>query len=83
VPKPTANEIRKFREQVGKLEKTVAELEAKQAELAAELEEPGTYSTPGRAQNLNRELTGVVDQIATATEEWEKASSKLEEMEKA
>jgi ATP-binding cassette subfamily F protein 3 len=81
--KPTANEIRKFREQVGKLEKTVAELEAKQAELAAELEEPGTYSTPGRAQNLNRELTGVVDQIATATEEWEKAASRLEEMEKA
>jgi len=82
-PKPTASEIRKFREQVGKLEKTVAELEAKQAELAAELEEPGTYSTPGRAQNLNRELTGVVDQIATATEEWEKAASRLEEMEKA
>jgi ATP-binding cassette subfamily F protein 3 len=81
--KPAANEIRKFREQVGRLEKTVAELEAKQAELAAELEEPGTYSTPGRAQNLNRELAGVVDQIATATEEWEKAASKLEEMERA
>jgi len=81
--KPTANEIRKFREQVGRLEKAVAELEAKQAELAAELEEPETYSTPGKAQNLNRELTSIVDQIATATAEWEKAASKLEEMEKA
>jgi len=81
--KPTASEIRKFREQVGRLEKAVAELEAKQAELATELEEPETYSTPGMAQNLNRELTSIVDQIATATAEWEKAASKLEEMEKA
>jgi len=81
--KPTASEIRKFREQVGRLEKAVAELEAKQSELATELEEPETYSTPGMAQNLNRELTSIVDQIATATAEWEKAASKLEEMEKA
>ena len=81
--KPTANEIRKFREQVGRLEKIVSELDVKQAELAAELEAPETYSTPGKAQNLNRELTSVVDQIATATQEWEKAASKLEEMEKA
>jgi ATP-binding cassette subfamily F protein 3 len=81
--KPTANEIRKFREQVGRLEKIVADLDVKQSELAAELEAPETYSTPGKAQNLNRELTSIVDQIATATAEWEKAASKLEEMEKA
>jgi ATP-binding cassette subfamily F protein 3 len=81
--KPTTNEIRKFREQVGRLEKIVSELDVKQSELAAELEAPETYSTPGKAQNLNRELTSVVDQIATATAEWEKAASQLEEMEKA
>jgi ATP-binding cassette subfamily F protein 3 len=81
--KPNANEIRKFREQVGQLEKAVAVLEAKQSELAAELEAPETYSSPGKAQQLNRELTSVVDQIAVATAEWEKAASKLEEMEKA
>jgi ATP-binding cassette subfamily F protein 3 len=79
--KATPNEIRKFREQVGRLEKIVADLDVKQGELAAELEAPETYSTPGKAQNLNRELTSVVDQIATATAEWEKAASKLEEME--
>jgi ATP-binding cassette subfamily F protein 3 len=81
--KPSANEIRKYREQVGQLEKAVAVLETKQSELTAELEAPETYSTPGKAQNLNRELTSVVDQIAAATAEWEKAASKLEEMEKA
>ena len=81
--KATPNEIRKFREQVGQLEKAVAVLEAKQSELAAELEAPETYSSPGKAQNLNRELTSVVDQIAIATSEWEKAASKLEEMESA
>jgi len=81
--KSTPNEIRKFREQVGRLEKIVSDLDVKQAELAAELEAPETYSTPGKAQNLNRELTSVVDQIAIATADWEKAASKLEAMEGA
>jgi len=81
--KTTPNEIRKFREQVGQLEKAVATLEAKQAELTAELEAPETYSTPGQAQHLNRELSSVVNQLALATTDWEKAASKLEEMEKA
>ena len=81
--KPTANEIRKCREQVGQLEKLVAQLEAKQSDLAAALEAPETYSTPGRAQQLNRELSSVVDQITTATTDWEKAASRLEAMGKA
>jgi len=81
--KATPNEIRKFREQVGQLEKAVATLEAKQAELTAELEAPETYSTPGQAQHLNRELSSVVNLLAAATNDWEKAASKLEEMEKA
>ncbi|MBK9990120.1 MAG: ABC-F family ATP-binding cassette domain-containing protein [Verrucomicrobia bacterium] len=81
--KATPNEIRKFREQVGQLEKAVAVLEAKQAELTAELEAPETYSTPGQAQHLNRELSSIVNQLASATTDWEKAASKLEEMEKS
>ncbi len=79
--KPTANELRKHREKVGQLEKAVSQLEARQAELTAALEAPETYSTPGKAQQLNRELSGIVDQITTATTEWEQAASKLEEME--
>jgi ATP-binding cassette subfamily F protein 3 len=81
--KPSQNEIRKFREKVGRLEKAVSELESKQAELTGALEAPETYSTPGRAQQLNRELTSIVDQITTATTEWEQAASELEQMEKS
>jgi ATP-binding cassette subfamily F protein 3 len=56
----------------------VAGLEAKQAELVAELEKPETYTVPGKAQHLNRELTAVVDQIQAATQAWEEAARRLE-----
>ena len=82
IKKPGANEIRKFREQVGLLEKKVVDLEAKQAEITAALEAPETYADKGKFHHLNRELTTVVDQIATATAAWEDAASKLAEMEK-
>jgi ATPase components of ABC transporters with duplicated ATPase domains len=82
-PKYTANQIRKFREHVGQLEKKVTELEAKQAEIVAALEAPETYADKGKFHHLNRELSVIVDQVTAATEEWEKASLQLEEMEKA
>ena len=80
--KPSANEIRKFREHVGVLEKKVVELEAKQAEITAALEAPETYADKGKFQHLNRELSATVDLITAATAEWEKAASQLSEMEK-
>jgi ATP-binding cassette subfamily F protein 3 len=46
-PKASANEIRKFREQVGQLEKRVVDLETKQAEITAALEAPETYADKG------------------------------------
>lgn len=81
--KPSANEIRKYREHVGTLEKKVVELEAKQAEITSALEAPETYADKGRFQHLNRELSAMTDLITAATEEWEKAVDKLSEMEKA
>jgi len=80
--KPGAGEIRKFREQVGQLEKKVVELETKQAEITAALEAPETYADKGRFHHLNRELSVVVDQITTATAEWEAAATRLVEMER-
>jgi ATP-binding cassette subfamily F protein 3 len=80
--KPSANEIRKFREHVGVLEKKVVELETKQAEITAALEAPETYADKGKFQHLNRELSATADLITAATEEWEKAVEKLAEMEK-
>jgi ATP-binding cassette subfamily F protein 3 len=79
--KPSANELRKFREKVGQLEKRVVELEAKQAEITAALEAPETYADKGKFHHLNRELSTTVDEITTATAEWEAAATKLAEME--
>jgi len=59
----------------------VSELEAKQAEITAALEDPASYADKGKFHHLNRELSAIVDQITTATAEWENAATKLAEME--
>ena len=79
--KPTPNQIRKFREHVGQLEKRVVDLETKQSEITAALEAPETYADKGKFHHLNRELSTIVDQITAATTEWEEAATKLAEME--
>ena len=79
--KPSASELRKFREHVGQLEKRVVELEAKQAEITADLEAPETYADKGKFHHLNRELSTIVDQVTAATAAWEEAATKLAEME--
>jgi ATP-binding cassette subfamily F protein 3 len=80
--RPTPNQIRKFREHVGQLEKRVVDLETKQAEITAALEAPETYADKGKFHHLNRELSTIVDQITAATTEWEEAATKLADMEK-
>jgi ATP-binding cassette subfamily F protein 3 len=79
--KSSASDIRKFREHVGQLEKRVVDLETKQAEITSELEAPETYADKGKFHHLNRELSTIVDQITSATKEWEDAATKLAEME--
>jgi ATP-binding cassette subfamily F protein 3 len=80
--KKPGGDPKKLRIEVGHLEETVSKLEAKQNELTAELEAPETYSQPGRAQHLNRELSVVVDELTAATTAWEKAAAELAELEK-
>ena len=75
------NEVRKFREHVGQLEKAVVDLEKKQAEITADLEDPASYADKGKFHHLNRELSTIVDQITAATKAWEDAATKLAEME--
>jgi ATP-binding cassette subfamily F protein 3 len=82
VKKKPGGDPKKLRIEVGHLEETVSKLEAKQNELTAELEAPETYSQPGRAQHLNRELSVVVDELTAATTAWEKAAADLAELEK-
>jgi ATP-binding cassette, subfamily F, member 3 len=81
--KASPNDIRKFREHVGVLEKQVVDLEAKQSEITAALEAPETYADKGKFQHLNRELSAMTDLVTAATAAWENAVEKLAEMEKA
>jgi ATP-binding cassette subfamily F protein 3 len=72
---------RRARQQVvDKLEKEIARLEQRQKELTAELENPDTYQQPGRAVAVNRELSGVTDDLAAATAQWEQEAARLSEM---
>jgi ATP-binding cassette subfamily F protein 3 len=84
-PTPTLApaDLKKLRIEVGKLEQRVSELETKQAEVTAALEAPETYADKGRFHHLNKELSVVVDQLTAATAEWEKAATRLSELEKA
>jgi ATP-binding cassette subfamily F protein 3 len=74
--------IKKLRIEVGRLEEEVSKLETKQNDLTAELEAPETYTEPGKAQHLNRELSVIVDQLGAATAAWEKAAGELTVLEK-
>ena len=63
------------------LEKEIQKLEARQKELTAELEAPATYDKPGRAGQLNRELSDLQHRLEVLTPEWEAAEGKLATME--
>jgi ATP-binding cassette subfamily F protein 3 len=80
--KPNPAAVKKLRIEVGRLEEEVSKLETKQNELTAALEAPETYTEPGKAQHLNRELSVVVDQLGAATAAWEKSAAELAELEK-
>jgi ATP-binding cassette subfamily F protein 3 len=80
--RPDPAVLKRLRIEVGRLEEDVSGLEAKQNELAAALEAPETYTVPGRAQQLNRELSAIVDSLGAATAAWEKAAGELALLEK-
>jgi ATP-binding cassette subfamily F protein 3 len=59
------------------LEKQIQGLEERQRQLTEELEKQETYETPGRAQQINRELVAVQDDLAQLTPRWEEEATKL------
>ena len=63
------------------LENEIAELESREKELTAELEKPETYTTGGRATQINRELMEVHERLAVANTEWESAGTELAQFE--
>ncbi len=62
---------------VHQLEKQIQELEKRLAELTAELEKQETYEKPGRANQINRELLNVQDDLEKLTAQWEEAATNL------
>jgi ATP-binding cassette subfamily F protein 3 len=79
--RPDVAAVKHLRVEMTALEKQISELEKSQGELVAALEAPETYSHPGRAQQLNRELSTIVDQLQAATAQWEAAGVKLTALE--
>ena len=69
----SGRELREAQKRVSTLEAEIAKLEKSQLELTAELELPATYEKPGRAVEINRQLTGVTDALARVVPEWEAA----------
>ena len=70
-----------IQKRINSLEKEIAGLELREKELTAELEKPETYTTGGRATQINRELMEVHDRLAVANAEWEKAGTELAQFE--
>ena len=70
-----------IQKRIAALEKEIAELESREKELTAELEKPETYTTGGRATQINRELMHVHERLAGANAEWEKAGTDLAQFE--
>jgi len=76
-----SGERKAAQQKVHELEKEIQKLEARQKELTAELEAPATYDKPGRAGQLNRELSDLQHRLEVLTPEWEAAEGKLTTME--
>ena len=70
-----------IQKRIARLETEIAGLETREKELTAELEKPETYTTGGRATQINRELMEVHDRLAEANASWEKAGTELAEFE--
>jgi ATP-binding cassette subfamily F protein 3 len=64
---------------VKRLEKEIADLEERQKELTRDFEAPETYTTPGRALELNQTMRATMDRLDVLSREWEAAATKLAE----
>ena len=60
---------------VADLEREIARLETRQRTLTAELEDEATYAQPGRALDVNRELTAVTETLERLTADWESVAA--------
>jgi ATP-binding cassette subfamily F protein 3 len=73
--------LRDARQQVATLETEIMQLEETQAKLTTELESPATYTQPGRAVEINRQLSEIAQRLAEIVPAWETAATNLGTME--
>ena len=62
---------------INKSEVKIASLEKRQAEIAGLLEQPQTYCAGGQAQQLNRELMEINDELEQLNDRWSVAVDAL------
>ena len=75
--KPNPADIKKVKNEVTKLEQQVTDLEAKQAKLMAALSDPATYTQGTKVAELNSELKATNEALASTTQLWEQAATRL------
>ncbi len=75
--KPNPADIKKAKNEVTKLEQQVTDLEAKQAKLMAILSDPATYTQGTKVAELNSELKSINEALASTTQQWEQAATRL------
>lgn len=68
---------------VNDLESRIGSLEQEQATLAAQLQQPETYASPGKAAAISEKIRNIVRNIGHTTHEWETEATRLAELEAA
>jgi ATP-binding cassette subfamily F protein 3 len=76
--KAAARDQREKEKRVSTLEMQILILEGRQKELAAALEDPAAYEPGGRAMELNRELSAVIEDLARINAQWEAAAAEVQ-----
>jgi ATP-binding cassette subfamily F protein 3 len=77
-----SRERKACQEVVHRLEQEIRELEIRQVELTAELEKPETYRQAGRALEINRDLSCVMQELTALNGKWEAAATELASFER-
>jgi ATP-binding cassette, subfamily F, member 3 len=76
-----SREVRDQAAIVRRLELEIQELESEQQEFTTALEDPATYSQPGRGAELSRALVDLREKLQARMAEWETAASTLARIE--
>jgi ATP-binding cassette subfamily F protein 3 len=78
-----SKERNRLQRQVDELEKKIDGLEKKKEDLETRMAQPETYDNSELAVKSQKEYAGVTKELTLANQQWEKAVTELEKIEKA